>query len=183
MEAGLVYRLGHDGTQAAHDFRADGDAQQCRAAFRLVPLASGQDGWHNHRAGVYRPAFKRIVEILAVRRGAVDECRSRGAERAGMADSRARPLVIAAGERASDVSLVAGSDAESDHINEQILALSTHGGGQIVGAQRGNRRSELLGNGSLRQSGAHDTFSIRTSRRAAARRRISDYWQAPRWQT
>src|SRR5262245_65491048 len=111
MEAGLVYRLGHNGTQTTHDFRADSDTQQYRAAFRLMTLASRQHGRHDHGARVNRPAFKRVVKILAVRRSAVDERRSRGAKRARMPDSRARPVVIPAGQRAFDVILVASRDA------------------------------------------------------------------------
>ena len=42
-------------------------------AVRLVPLAGGEHRRHDHRAGMHRPAFEGVVEILAMRRRAVDE--------------------------------------------------------------------------------------------------------------
>ncbi len=66
----------------------------------VVPLAGRQHRRHDHRAGMNGAALERVVEILAVDRGAVDESRSGGAQRARMADRGARAVVIAGGQRA-----------------------------------------------------------------------------------
>src|ERR1043166_884399 len=83
-------------------------------------------------SGVYRTALEGVVEILAVNRGAVDEGRARGGERAGVADRRAGAVVVPAGHGAAHIILVTRDHAEADHIDEQILALAPHGRGQRV---------------------------------------------------
>ena len=95
MKAGFVHRLRHHGAQAAHDLDADRNAEQrlspCpvyeRLRRRLVAPSR-----HDHGAGMHRPAFEGVVEILAMRRGAVDEGGAGGTQRAGVADRRARPV-------------------------------------------------------------------------------------------
>ena len=52
---------------------------------RSLPLApwrcaAASIGGHDHRAGVHRPAFVGVVEVFAMRRGAVDEGRAFDAE-------------------------------------------------------------------------------------------------------
>jgi hypothetical protein len=42
-------------------------------AFGIVLLACRQNRRHDHRAGMYWTALERVVEILAMRRGAIDE--------------------------------------------------------------------------------------------------------------
>ena len=85
--------------EPAHGLDADRDAEQRRGAVRLVALAGRQHRRHDHRAGMHRAALEGVVEILAMRRGAVDEGGAGGAQRAGVADRRARPVVVA-GRRA-----------------------------------------------------------------------------------
>ena len=77
------------------------------AGRRAVALAGRQHRRHDHRAGMHRAALEGVVEILAVARGAVDERGARRAQRAGVADRGAGPVVVAAGERRLDVILVA----------------------------------------------------------------------------
>ena len=94
VEARLVHHLRRNQAEPAHHLDADRDAcaaQPCRRA--AVSLADRQHRRHDHRAGVHRPALERVVEILAVRRGAVDERRARRAQRAlcGRSRCRARP--------------------------------------------------------------------------------------------
>ena len=72
-----------------------------------MPFAGRQHRRYDHRAGVDRTALERVVEILTMRRGAVDEGGARRAEGARMTDRRAWAFIVAAGERALDVVLVA----------------------------------------------------------------------------
>jgi hypothetical protein len=51
-------------------------------------LGNRQRRRHDDGARVHRTAFERIVEILAVGGGAVDECRGRSLERARVTDRR-----------------------------------------------------------------------------------------------
>ena len=91
-----------------------------------------------------RAAFEGVVEILAVRGGAVDEGGAGRAQRARMTDRGARPVVVAAGERALDVILVARGDAKADDIDQQVFAFARTAAA-AVGAQRGDVRGKLLG--------------------------------------
>ena len=42
-----------------------------------MPFAGGQHRRHDYRAGMYRTTFERIVKILAMGGGAIDEGRAR----------------------------------------------------------------------------------------------------------
>ena len=88
VKAGLVDRLRHHQAQPAQHFGADRDPDQRHAAIGIVPLAGGQHRRHDHRAGMHRAALEGVVEILAMRRGAVDEGRPRRVQRAR--DGRSR---------------------------------------------------------------------------------------------
>ena len=72
-------------------------------AVRPVALAGREHGRHDDRAGMHRPALEGVVEILAMRGGAVDQRRAGRAQRAGVADHGAGTVVVAAGERRLDV--------------------------------------------------------------------------------
>ena len=72
MEARLVDHLRRDEAEPARHFDADRDPGEA-ARPSLVPLGRGQHGRHDHRAGVHRPAFERVVEILAMGGRAVDQ--------------------------------------------------------------------------------------------------------------
>ena len=98
---------------------------------------------------MHRAALEGVVEILAVRRGAVDERGARGAQRAPVADRGAGPVLVPAGERAADIVLVARGDAEADHIDQRLLAFLARGGGQLVGIDRSDALGQMLGNGDV----------------------------------
>ncbi len=70
---------------------ADGNAEQ-RSALRAVPLAGRQHRRYDYRAGMHRTALERVVEILTMRRGAVDEGGAGRAEGARMTERRAWAL-------------------------------------------------------------------------------------------
>ena len=76
-------------------------------AIGIVALASREHRRHDHGAGMHRTALEGVVEILAVRGGAVDEGGAGRAHRARMADRGAGAFVVPAGERGLDVVLVA----------------------------------------------------------------------------
>src|SRR5262249_8414545 len=122
-----------------------------------MALAGGQHGRHDYRAGMHGPAFESVVEIFAMRRGAVYEGCAGCTESARMADGRAWPFIVAAGERALDVVLVARRDTKTNDVDQQFLAFPAHRRRQIFSAQHGDGSSELLGNGCFGQSSAHKT--------------------------
>ena len=100
MKAGLVDGLRHHEAQPAQHFGADRNPDQRHAAIRIMPLAGGEHRRHDHRAGMHRAALERVVEILAMRGGAVDESRACRSQRARVADRRAGAVIVAARQRA-----------------------------------------------------------------------------------
>src|SRR5260370_11918041 len=65
-----------------------------------------------------------IVEILAMRGGAVDEGGTRGSQHTPVADRGAWAVIVPAAKRAFDIILVARGDAQADDIDQQILAFA-----------------------------------------------------------
>jgi hypothetical protein len=63
-------------------------------------------------------ALERIVEILAMNRGAVDQSRGDGRERARMSDRGAWPIIVASREHALRVVFVARGDGEADDVDQ-----------------------------------------------------------------
>ena len=96
MKAGLVDRFGHHQAQATEHFGADRNPEQRHPAIGIVPFARRQHRRHDHRTGMHRTTLERIVEILAMRRGAVDEGGPRRRQRARMADRGARAVIVPA---------------------------------------------------------------------------------------
>ena len=134
---------------------ADRDAEQRGLTVRAVPLAGGEHRRHDHGAGMHRPALEGIVEILAMRRGAVDERRAGGAQRARMADRRARAVVIEGGQRAPDIVLVARGDAQPDDVDQQVLALALAPRPAGAPDQARDALGKLFGDGGAGSSFAH----------------------------
>ena len=120
---------------------------------KIVPLASRQHRRHDDRAGMDRAAFERVVEILAVDRGAVDQGCGGGRERAPVTDGGARPVIVAAGQRSFHIVFVARGDGEADHVDQQILALGPHRLGQARHIERANLLRQMLGNGGFGKLG------------------------------
>ena len=98
-----------------------------------------------------RAAFKGVIEILAVNRRAVNERGGGRGKCVGVADRRARPLVIAAGERDLDVILIARGDCETDDVDQKLHAFLPHGRGQARGIERADLLRQMLGNGGFGQ--------------------------------
>ena len=148
MEAGLVDRLRRHQAQAAHGLDADRDAEKRGAPVRAVALARREHRRHDHGAGMHRPALERVVEILAVRRRAVDE---RGAGRAHRC--RAWPIAVqgpSSSQAASarlHVVLVARRDAQADDVDQQVLAFLAHARRQVARDERDDALGQAFGDG------------------------------------
>src|SRR3954452_4417605 len=149
MEARLVRRLRHHQAEAAQHLDAERDAAKRRRAVRVVPLARGEHRRHDHGTCVHRPALKCVIEVLAMRRRAVNEGRACGAPPARMADRRAWPVIVATGKRGLHVILLARRDAQADHVDGQILALVAHTWWDST--ERENAIGELLGQRDFRK--------------------------------
>src|SRR5258705_13698954 len=103
MKPGLVNELRRPQTKPAHGLDAARNAGQRRRAVRTVTLARGEYCRHDDGAGMDRAALESIVEVLPMGSRPVDQRGDGGAQRAGMADRRARAVVIAGCERALHV--------------------------------------------------------------------------------
>ena len=90
MKARLMDPLGRDQAKPAHDFAPDRDARNEIFAGQSMALGRGEHCRNDCSAGMDRAAFERVVVVLAVRRGAVDQRGTRRIPRAGVADHRAR---------------------------------------------------------------------------------------------
>jgi hypothetical protein len=165
VKAGLVHRLRHHHAQPAQHLAADRDADQRHAAVGIMFFARGQYCGHQHGAGMHRAALERVVEILAMRRGSVDEGSTRGGQRARVADRRAGAVIVTTCERAFDVVLIARGDTQPGHVDQQVLAFARRLGGQATGLQRGDLEAKRFGDGNFWQFGCHDGCrSIRCGR-------------------
>ena len=67
VKARFVHGLRHHEAQSTKHFGADRNPGQRITAVRMMALAGGQHRRHDHRPRVHRAAFKRVVEILAMR--------------------------------------------------------------------------------------------------------------------
>jgi hypothetical protein len=128
-----------------------------------VAFAGCEHRRHDHRAGVHRAAFKRVVEILAVDCGAVDHRRTRGCQCARMPDRRARSVVVAGGKCGLNVILITRRDGETDHVDKQIRAFAPHRLRQLRRVERGDFFRQMLGNcdlGKVRRRHEIDVLGI-----------------------
>ena len=171
MEAGLVHRLWHHEAQPANRLDPDRDAEERRSPVALVPLAGRKHRRHDDGAGMHGTALERVVEILAMRRRAIDESGSGRARAPRVPDRGAVAVVIPAGERGLDILFVAGGEAEPHHVDEQVLAFAPHRRRQRSGLDRRDPVRQILRNGDLGKAGVH---SIRRCAGARPRSRGCD---------
>ncbi|WP_247835882.1 hypothetical protein [Bradyrhizobium sp. 200] len=155
VETGLVDGLRHHEAQPAQHLGADGDPGQRHSSVRVVPLAGGEHGRHDHGACMHRSALKSVVEILAMRGRAVDEGGARRIQRAPVSDRSAGAVIVAARQRASDVVLVARGDAQPDHVDQQILAFARGCSRQYVALQCDDLFDKRFGDRNPGQSRSH----------------------------
>jgi len=90
-----------------------------------------------------------------MRRRAVDKGGTGGAQGPLVPDRGARAVIVTAGQRAVDVSLVASRDAQPDHIDQQVLAFTRRRGGDDAGFERDDPVGQDLSNRNLWQSRRH----------------------------
>ena len=153
--------VGATSDEPAHGLDTDRNAKQRRLAVAPivgpVPLADRQHRRHDHRAGMDRTAFERVVEILAMDRGAVDQSRGGGGQRARVPDRGARPVVVTRSERAFYIIFVARGDGEPDHVDQKLLAFAPHCLRQLGWIERGDLLREMFGNGDFgeKRGGGH----------------------------
>src|SRR6202022_4742010 len=102
---------------------------------------------------MHRTTLESIVEIFTVRRDTVDKGSACGVQGALMADRSARSVIVPARKRASDVILVAGGDAQADHVDQQILAFARSRRRESARLQRNDFIGKRFGDRSLWQLG------------------------------
>ena len=79
----------------------------------------------------------------------------------GVTDRRARPVIVAAGERDLDVILIARGDGETDDVDQKLYAFLPHGRGQARGIERANLFRQMLGNGGFGEvTGCHRPLPV-----------------------
>src|SRR5437764_14367127 len=103
---------------AADEISAQRDSRHLSAPGMILAQGNRQLRRHDDGSGVHRPALERIVEILAVCRGAVDERRSRAVQRPLMADRRAGTAAFPALYGGDDVSALPRRDAKAGDVGE-----------------------------------------------------------------
>ena len=138
-----------------------------------MPFAGGEHRRHQHRAGVHRAAFEGVVEVLAVRGGAVDEGGTGCAQSSRVADRGAWSVVVPAFQCGLDIIFVARGDAEADDVDQCCLALGANRVGQRT--DRGDAVGEMLGDGNVGKLGVHrlNLVSLGLILRSVAKQRVS----------
>ena len=86
MKARFMHCLRRHQRHAAHDFNASCNALHHGISVKPALLRNRQNRWYDDGAGMHRAAFKRIVEILAMGRRAVDQRRVIGVHGARVAN-------------------------------------------------------------------------------------------------
>ena len=147
MKSRLVDQFGCDEAQAAQRLDTRGDSQQRARTAAIETLAGGEHRRHHHRARVHRAAFEGVVEILAVRGGAVQQRRIFRPVAARVADRRAAAAGIHALFHRAYVVALARRDAQARDVEQQVLAAGAHGRGNILFLQALDFPDKNLGNG------------------------------------
>ena len=93
-----------------------------------VLLRRGEHGRDDHRAGVDRAAFERVVVVLAVRGRAVAQRRGGNVEATRMADQGARAGLRGRAYRGLQVIAMARGHTKPGHIHQHRIAHACHGG-------------------------------------------------------
>jgi hypothetical protein len=147
VEPRLVHEAGRDDREAADRLDPDRDPGERRAAVEAEALGDGEHRRHDDGTGMDRPALERVVEILAMRRRAVDERGARAVAGPGVPDDGAAALAIDAGERRSYVVGAARRKAQPDDVEHEGLAHPPQRRRQSLGRDADDRLGEKLGDG------------------------------------
>ena len=84
---------------------------------------------------MHRPAVEGVVEILAMGRRAIDQCRGLCRKRLRVPDGRARPAAVDAGDHCFHIIGVTRRHAQTDNIDQQCLGAGAHRLRQLVDGQ------------------------------------------------
>src|SRR5690606_16686029 len=103
MEVRFVNRARRDVVEAADGLQANDEALEAIRARPVEALAGGEDGRDDHGADASRRPFERVIEVLAMRGGAVYERGPRRVQRTGVTESGALSDAVPAGEERGDV--------------------------------------------------------------------------------
>jgi hypothetical protein len=144
-----VHGLGDDEAEPADGLDAHGDTHQRGLPIEALGFGGRQHRGHDHRTGMHRPAFEGVIEVLAVRRGTIDEGRTRRAHAGGVADAGGGAGLRPRGERRSDVGAVARGNAQADDIDEHALCDLAHGRRHAGAIEAGDALGQPLGDGGL----------------------------------
>ena len=121
VKAGLVDELGCDQARAAGQLDTDRNALQGRQAREALALGDCENRGDDDGAGMDRAAFERVVEVFAMRGGAVHKRRAGGIQRARLADGGAVAGRLPAVESGAHVIGIARGDAQAGDIDEELL--------------------------------------------------------------
>src|SRR5471032_861063 len=114
MKPGLVGEAGRHQAEAADRLDADGNAELRRPPVESEALDSSEHRGHDDRTGMNRTALERVVEILAMRRRAVDQRGASAVARPRIADHRAAAVAIDPVTRGAHIVAAACGEAEPD---------------------------------------------------------------------
>jgi hypothetical protein len=118
VEARLVHLACGNVVQPADGFQARDDAEKHLLAGKMVPLTGREHRRKHHGSHSDRGALERVVEILAMRRDAVDDRGTCSIEAAHMADQRAGSVAVPTTHDLLDVSLSPGGNAQPGHVDQ-----------------------------------------------------------------
>jgi len=144
VKARRMRSLRCDKAQTAHQLRAGRDAEEQAISAEPLAFARGEGSGNDHGACVNRTAFERVVEVLAVRGGAVDQRGADSVERAAVTDRGAAAAAIHAGERRLDVIGVAGGHAQAENVEKKTPHGLAYGGRKRRGLSGGQPRSQFF---------------------------------------
>src|SRR5687768_2541170 len=102
--------------EAAQQLCARDDAKQEPRAVEAFALTGRQHRRHDDRSRMHGTALERVVVILAVGRGAVDERRAERVEPAGMTERRTRAVAIHGRQGCCDVLLATRSETQPGYV-------------------------------------------------------------------
>src|SRR4051812_27426898 len=120
MKPGVVNFLRRHEAEPAHGLDTGGDSEQRGTAIAFEAFAGGQHRRHDHGAAMHRATLERVVEILAVRRRAVDHRRIARAERTGVTDRRAGATRIDARRERPHVVAAPRGDAKAPYVYKKV---------------------------------------------------------------
>jgi len=175
VKAGLVDRFRDHHRHPAQRLDAGHKTGQCIAAVAAEAFRRRQHRRHDHRARMHRTAFEGVVEVLAVRRRAVDQRRRLGRKCLAMADCRTGPAGIDTAITASR-NRCCGRPRTALPRRSAVPRRAYARRRQLFGTQRGGLVGEVFGYGGFRQICGHRLIrhsakenGVRTPLFAAAR--------------